>query len=87
MKTLTTIVALSMAASCLGLNASAQASNITLKPVNDETETQACFVAATEGLDSARSFIRKSGYSYRSFQILVKCNGMNITVFANKYSL
>jgi hypothetical protein len=87
MKTLSTIVALTMAASCLSISNNVAASKITLKPMNDTTATQACYVAGTSGLESAIALIRENGYAYQSFKSDLTCNGMSIGSFAKKYAL
>ncbi|WP_395344672.1 DUF3718 domain-containing protein [Ningiella sp. W23] len=64
----------------------ANANNIVLKTVNNTTETQACYVAATQGIDAAKSFIRANGDSFASFRATVSCNGLSITQFAKKFA-
>lgn len=87
MKTLSTIVALTMAASCLSISNKVAATTVTLKPVNETTATQACYAAATGGLESAIALVRKNGYTFRSFKSGLTCNGMSIGNFADKYAL
>lgn len=51
----------------------------------DDLETEACYTAATQGLASAKSFLRDSNINYTEFRSSVMCNGMSITQFAKKY--
>lgn len=60
---------------------------IVLKPVNDQVETQACYVAATQGVDAAKSFLQAKDYSFASFNSSVTCNGISIDQFAEKYAV
>jgi hypothetical protein len=87
MKTLSTIVALTMAASCLSISNNVAASTVTLKPVNDKFATQVCYTAGTSGLESAIALIRENGYTYQSFKSDLTCNGVSVGSFASKYAL
>ena len=61
--------------------------NIELRPVNNNLETKACYVAATEGLDAAESFLQANDYSFATINNAVTCNGISIARFADKYAV
>ena len=81
MKKLTLAVAATLAV----LSSSAFAKNVVLKPVNQNIETQACYVAATEGLAATRTLLFKNNLSYASFARTVTCNDMSLAKFAKTY--
>jgi len=86
MKILSTVVAVSITASCFSASLNAQTKDIVLKPKNDKVETHACYVAATQGLDSALSFIASNEPSIMAHEPPIICNGMSIRDFADKYA-
>ena len=69
------------------LSLNVQAQDIVLKKVNQNIETQACYVAATKGIKEAKSFLRTNDYAFASMSSAIKCNGMSITDFADKYAV
>lgn len=56
------------------------------KKTNDNFETQICYVAATEGLESAKSLVESKGLLFRTFKKSVTCNGADLTSFAREYA-
>lgn len=52
---------------------------------NENVETQACYTAATQGLDAAKAFLKSNDVNYFVFKETVVCNGMQINEFARKY--
>lgn len=87
MKIKATIIALSVILPTITFASVSQSENVVLKPVNDNIETQACYVAATEGVNQAKSFLRANAFSFANFNSAVKCNGIGIADFAEKYSV
>ncbi|MFC4700208.1 hypothetical protein ACFO4O_08580 [Glaciecola siphonariae] len=87
MKALTTLLALSFLAPSTVFAAPTAASNVVLKPVNNNLETQVCYVAATKGLNAAKLFVAKQDMTFSSFSRSVTCNGVSIEDFANKYAV
>ena len=64
----------------------AMAQNVTLKPVDDNFETQTCYTAATLGYNAAKKFVRSNGLNFTEFKTAVTCNGLNIKEFAQLYA-
>lgn len=67
--------------------AETQAKDFVLKPVNQKIETQACYVAATEGLSAVKVLLKQHRESYAIFKHAVTCNGLNLADFAIEYNL
>ncbi|WP_371195092.1 hypothetical protein [Glaciecola sp. SC05] len=86
MKLIKTILALSVILPATTFASAAQTSNIVLKPVNDNVETQACYIAATNGLDAAKKYIESNDYSFVVFNSALTCNGISIKDFAQKFA-
>ncbi len=61
------------------------AKNVVFKPADENVETQICYLAASEGLKSAKSFMRKQSISFGGFTRAVSCNGLSLSRFADKY--
>jgi hypothetical protein len=81
MKLLTIAITLSISAASL----SSMASNVVFKPTNQTVETQACYVAATEGLRASRALINKNDIDFDLFSLTVSCNGDSLRTFAKQY--
>ena len=64
----------------------ATAKTVVLKPINQNLETQACYVAATESMKAAKELVLASGVSFSEFRKTVTCNDMSLRDFANAYS-
>ncbi|MFC3120890.1 DUF3718 domain-containing protein [Agaribacter flavus] len=79
LSTIATVAVLSFA------SLSASASNVVFKAVDDNFETQACKIAAVDGMDAAKDFIEGNNQNYKRFVFSVFCNGMSITSFAKQY--
>lgn len=67
-------------------SASTMAKDVVFKQSDQTTATQVCYVAATEGLHSARLLMRKSDQNFRVFQSTLTCNGLDLGDFADKYA-
>jgi hypothetical protein len=87
MKLSTSILALAVIIPVTSFASVSEANNIVLKPINDKVETQACYVAATQGIKAAKSFLQAEDYSFSVFNTAVTCNGIRITDFADKYTV
>ncbi|MFT6270540.1 MAG: hypothetical protein ACJAVV_003379 [Alphaproteobacteria bacterium] len=81
MKLLTIALTLTLSATSL----SSMANKIVFKPVNGNIETQACLLAATQGLKAAKIMVKKERVNFNRFKLAVSCNGLSLTEFANKY--
>lgn len=81
MKILTIALTLTLSATSL----SSMANKIVFKPVNNNIETQACVLAATEGLEAAKVMVKKERDNFNRFKLAVSCNGLSLTDFADKY--
>jgi hypothetical protein len=71
-----------------GLNiagAQATTSKVIFKPVDQDLATQACYLAAKEGLSAARTLVQNNKLSFNEFRIGLSCNGMTISRFASEY--
>lgn len=64
----------------------AMAQNVTLKPVDTNFETEACYTAATLGYDAAKKLVRSNGLNFTEFKTSVSCNGEDIKSFAQRYA-
>lgn len=67
------------------ISLSSVAKTITFKPMNDTLATKACYLAAKEGLSSARAMVKKESVNFNAFKLDVICNDMSLTKFAKKY--
>jgi hypothetical protein len=67
------------------ISLSGTAKTITFKPMNDTLATKACYIAAEEGLSAARAMVKKESVNFNEFKLVVSCNGISLTKFANKY--
>jgi len=76
---------LAVSASLAILSTSAFAKDVVLKPMNENLETQTCYVAATESLAAARTLVTQNDVNFNTFSETLTCNGMRIARFANKY--
>lgn len=85
MKTLSKALICSIAATFTLASASSMAKDVVLKPINETLETQACYLAATEGLDSAKAIVRKNRLDFAKFKATVTCNGLSLHDFAYEY--
>lgn len=81
MKLLTIALTLTLSATSL----SSMANKIVFKPVNQKLATQACVLAATEGLNAAKVLVKKERVNFNRFKLAVSCNGLPLTDFADKY--
>lgn len=52
----------------------------------DDFVTNACYVAATEGMDAVKVMVEKRNLSFREFKKDVACNKMPIAEFAAQYA-
>lgn len=64
---------------------SSAANTVVFKPVNNNLETQACYLAATKGLDAVKELVRGEDQNYIVFKSALSCNGYSLTSFADKY--
>ncbi|MBT1449936.1 hypothetical protein KJ365_03510 [Glaciecola sp. XM2] len=74
----------SIALCALATSVSAQASDFAM--TQDNFETKVCYVAATEGLETAEKLIADKGLSVRKMKQNVKCNNTDLVAFAKRYS-
>ena len=74
---------LTFALSAISLSSTAK--TITFKAVDDTLATQACYLAAKEGLSAARALVKKEKVNFNTFKLDVSCNDMSLTKFAKKY--
>lgn len=81
MKLSTIVIALSLAATSV----SSMANNVVFKPMNNKLETQACSMAASEGLDSVKALVSKERVNFGIFKSTVTCNGVSLVEFAKMY--
>lgn len=81
MKMLTISMTLTLAATSL----SSIANTVVFKPANDDLATQACYLAATDGLSAAKTLVKANGYNFSVFKSDASCNGISLARFANKY--
>ena len=63
----------------------ATANNVVLKPINENIETQACYTAATQGLNAAKELVSKENINFGIFKNSVTCNGLSLVDFAQQY--
>lgn len=77
---------LTLAAGLTFLSMNAFAATQNFKKIDNNIETQACYAAATKGLDDAKAIVDNAGYNFRKFRTEVTCNGLSIDDFAEKYA-
>lgn len=61
------------------------ASSVEFVKTTDNLETQACYAAASEGLNAAKKVLRAKKISFSQANERVMCNGLSMTKFASKY--
>ena len=76
---------LALSASLALISSNLVAKEVVLKPLNQNLETQACFVAANESISAAKALIAQNEVNFNTFSERLTCNGMRIERFANKY--
>jgi hypothetical protein len=79
---LSTLLALSTLAFT---SSSVFANTVVFEKQADDFETQACYTAATQGIDVAKELLKNNNVSYNGFKNKTTCNGMKIDEFSAKY--
>ncbi|MCW8092319.1 hypothetical protein [Alteromonas sp. ASW11-130] len=81
-----TIFAIALiAGSALSFNSQAN-EKVGLFIKDDSLESRVCLAAATQGLDAAVRVANESGKSFKRFARNLKCNGVSVNSFANRYT-
>lgn len=78
------LLSASTIAIALTLSAAASAKTVVLKPINQNIETQACLVAATQGISAAKELVRANNINFIEFTSTLSCNGMSLSQFARE---
>jgi hypothetical protein len=65
--------------------ASLNANAAKFEKADDRFETNACYVAATEGLDAVRALAKENDVNVRSLFATTSCNGLTFKSFAKKH--
>lgn len=81
MKLLTIALSVSLTVSSL----SSMANNVVFKPTNNNLATQACYLAATQGMSAVKALVKNEHINFGLFKSVVSCNDLSLTKFANKY--
>ncbi|GLR72110.1 hypothetical protein [Agaribacter marinus] len=81
MKTSTLILSAALTFTALSVSAN----QVEFEKVNNNLETEACYTAATKGMNATKEIVQKSKVSFAVFKNSVMCNGMRINEFAAKY--
>lgn len=66
--------------------ASTFASEVVFKAANNNIATQACVLAATQGMDAAKELVESNDINFNLFRTTVSCNQMSLTTFAKAYA-
>ncbi|MFQ3249407.1 MAG: hypothetical protein ACI9O6_001215 [Glaciecola sp.] len=74
MKTLYT----SLAIASIAFTSSVSANDVQLRPADSSFESKVCYVAATQGLDSAYNLVRESDVNFNRFTEELSCNGKSL---------
>jgi len=61
------------------------ANTVVFEKQTENFETQACYTAATQGIDVAKELLKNNNVGYNSFKKQTTCNGMTIDKFSAKY--
>lgn len=61
------------------------ANTVVFEKQAENFETQACYIAATQGIDVAKELLKHNNVSYDGFKKQTTCNGMTIDKFSAKY--
>lgn len=83
MKTLTLGLALSLSLSTF--THMSEAANVKFKAMDDSFASQVCIVAATDGINSARTLVTKQGHSFKEFAASLTCNGKSLRNFSKSW--
>ena len=74
MKTLYT----SLAIASIAFTSSVSANDVQLRPADNSFESKVCYVAATQGLDSAYDLVKESDVNFNRFTEELSCNGKSL---------
>ncbi len=66
--------------------ASTFASEVVFKAANNNIATQACVLAATDGMDAAKTLVEANDINFNLFKATVSCNELSLTKFAKTYA-
>jgi hypothetical protein len=66
-------------------SSSVLANTVVFEKQTENFETQACYTAATQGIDVAKELLKNNNVSYKGFKNQTTCNGMTIDRFSAKY--
>ena len=61
------------------------ANTVVFEKQAENFETQACYTAATQGIDVTKELLKDNNVSYNGFRNQTTCNGMTIDKFSAKY--
>ena len=65
--------------------ATTMAKTVVLKPLDQNLETQACYTAATQGIDAAKTLVKEHNIRFSLFKNTVTCNGLRLVDFAHEF--